>query len=282
MAHPDGPLIRRVVTAWLVALVVAFALPAAAQDPMPPGTVTLGVPVPGLPRAGVEFLTRYDFHLSAAALVNDDKRFSWDTHFGGELDAVDYIVGRTSIRIDYGAVLGNELRAFDPNQGNYTLELSTSARSRVAEIAVVFHHKSRHLGDRDKTVPIAWNLLGVRVLRQASAGPATVEMDLTAGRIVQHSSVDYTWIGDTGLVVRRPLVPRAGLYVRGVGQFVGVSAAINARGAQAGGLVETGVRLKGEKGAIDLFLGYERRVDAAPLDRQPQTWIFVGFRLVGG
>jgi len=53
-------------------------------------------------------------------------------------------------------------------------------------------------------------------------------------------------------------------------------------GAQAGGLVETGVRLKGEKGAIDLFLGYERRVDAAPLDRQPQTWIFVGFRLVGG
>jgi hypothetical protein len=267
MAHADRSLMRRAArTACLLALAATLASPAAAQAPPP---------------ARVEFLTRYDFHLSAAALSNDDQRFSWDTHFGGELDAVDYTFGRTSFRLDYQAVLGNEIRAFDPNQGNYVLEASTSLRAKGAEVALVFHHKSRHLGDRDKTVPVAWNLLGVRVLKSASTGAATIDMELGAGRVTQHSFVDYRWIGDTDVVVRRPLVRRASAYVRGSGELLGVDAAMNDRRAQAGGLVETGVRLKGEKGAIDLFLGYERRADAAPLDLRPQTWIFLGFRLVG-
>ena len=75
-----------------------------------------------------QFLPRYDFHLSAAALANSDPRFSWDTHFGGDVDVVDYVKGRTSTLLDYEAILGNEYRAFDPNQGNYTLDLATSYR----------------------------------------------------------------------------------------------------------------------------------------------------------
>src|SRR6266446_1638985 len=172
MAHADRSLMPRAVGfVCLAALAAAFASPVAAQEPPP----------------AVGFLTRYDFHLSAAALSNDDKRFSWDTHFGGELDAVDYIIGRTSFRLDYEAVLGNELRAFDPNQGNYLLEASTSVRSKVAEVALVFHHQSRHLGDRDKVFPVAWNLLGVRVLKTAGLGSNTVAMELNLGRAVQHS-----------------------------------------------------------------------------------------------
>jgi hypothetical protein len=280
MANADGPLMRRAArTACVLALAAGFASAAAAQDPPP--TVLQGE-VRLLNPDHVQFLTRYDFHLAAAALSNDDKRFSWDTHFGGELDAVDYIVGRTSFRIDYEAVLGNQLRAFDPNQSNYLLEASTSLYSKVAEVALVFHHMSRHLSDRDKTVPVAWNLLGVRVLKTVWAGSSTAAMELNVGRIVQHSFVDYRWAGDASVVVRGPVVRRASLYARGSGDLVGVDSAINARGTQAGGLVETGVRLKGEKGAIDLFLGYERRADAAPLDLQSQTWIFLGFRLVGG
>jgi len=282
MANADGPLMRRAAgTVCVLALAAGFASSAAAQDPPPPVQTTLG-PVTRPNPDHLEFLTRYDFHLLAAALSNDDKRFSWDTHFGGELDAVDYIVGRTSFRMDYEAVLGNELRAFDPNQGNYLLEASTSLYSKVAEVALVFHHMSRHLGDRDKTIPVAWNLLGVRALKTVSAGPNMVAMEFNVGRMVQHSFVDYRWAGDASVVVRGPVVRRTSLYARGSGDLIGVDSAVNARGTQAGGLIETGVRLKGEKGAIDLFLGYERRVDAAPLDLQPQTWIFLGFRLVGG
>src|ERR1700722_7298839 len=89
-----------------------------------------------------DFFTRYDFHLSAAALSIDDPRFKWDTHFGGELDLIDYVVGRASIIADYEAVLGDQLRPFDPNQGNYTLEASSSVRVGDTEIVGVFHHVS--------------------------------------------------------------------------------------------------------------------------------------------
>ena len=64
----------------------------------------------------------------ARRLIIDDQRFSWDTHFGGSIDAIDYVVGRLSGIVDYEAILGNEFRAFDPNQGNYTLEVSASYR----------------------------------------------------------------------------------------------------------------------------------------------------------
>src|SRR5690242_20528994 len=92
-----------------------------------------------------DFFPRYDFHLSAAALNTNLAPFKWETHFGGDLDVYDYVVGRTSIAADLEAVLGDEFRPFDPNQNNYTLEASTSARIRTTEVALVFHHVSRHL-----------------------------------------------------------------------------------------------------------------------------------------
>ena len=99
-------------------------------------------------------------HLSATAFANSDPRFSWETDFGGDIDVVDYVFGRTSAILNYEAILGNEFRAFDPNQGNYTLELSTSVRLGQTEVAGVFNHVSRHLSDRPKRFPIAWNMAG--------------------------------------------------------------------------------------------------------------------------
>ena len=76
------------------------------------------------------------------------------------------MVGRLSGIVEYEAILGDEFRAFDPNQSCYTLEVSSSYRIKATEIAGVFHHVSRHLSDRSKTFPIAWNMAGARVLRQ--------------------------------------------------------------------------------------------------------------------
>jgi len=41
---------------------------------------------------------------------------------------VDYVAGRAGIYVDYEALLGDEFRLFDPNQGNYTLEANASGR----------------------------------------------------------------------------------------------------------------------------------------------------------
>jgi hypothetical protein len=227
------------------------------------------------------FLPRYDFALSGVALSGDDPRYSWDAHFGGDLDLVDYGVGRAAVLADYEAVLGSEFQPFDPNQGNYRLETSSSVRAGRVEVAGVFHHVSRHLGDRPKRGAVAWNVFGARV--QGGAHSETTRFDLQgfAGRVIQHSFVDYAWAADLQLQARRRVNGRVEVFGRGRGEAFGVDRAVAGRDNQTGGLVEGGLRLNGEAGAIELFAGYEKRVDAYPIERVAQRWLFAGFRLVG-
>ena len=230
--------------------------------------------------ASADLLSNYNFHLSADALNIDDPRFSWQTHFGGDFDLVDYVKGRANILIDYEAVLGDQLRLFDPNQGNYTLEASGSARVNGTEVAGVLHHVSRHLSDRPKDFAIAWNVLGVRVLRQASAAGVAMELQGSAGKVIERAFVDYAWTADADVVLRRPIAPRVGVFAHGFGQLIGVDHAIAGRDARQGGRLEGGVRLNGRGGAVELFAGLERRIDADPLDGLSQRWLFAGFRFV--
>ncbi len=127
MPYTTRRLIPRAAVAAL--LLVASAPRAHAQQ-----TTPAIAPAPATP----DFMSRYDFHLSAAAVSINDPRFSWETHFGGDIDVADYIVGRSSILVDYEAVLGDEFRPFDPNQGNYTLEASSSARIGETEVSCCF------------------------------------------------------------------------------------------------------------------------------------------------
>jgi hypothetical protein len=229
-----------------------------------------------------QFLSRYDFHLSAAALANANPRYSWDTHFGGDIDVVDYVYGRAATVMDYEAVLGNEFRAFDPNQGNYILEVSTSYRIKRTEVAAIFHHVSRHLSDRPKVIPVAWNILGVRVLREATVKQTTIDVVADFGGTTQRVNVDYRWSGNVDVAVRRPVAPRAAIFVHGTGHLMGVvpSPTLVVRGTQTGGVVEGGIRLIGEAAVGELFVGYEHRFDAYPLGFAPERWFMVGFRVL--
>jgi hypothetical protein len=247
-------------------------------------------PLVAPPPAAPEFLSRYDFHLSIARLAEStpdpaptvhDERFSWDSHFGGSFDFADLVVARLGVVVDYQAVMGSEYRPFDPNQANYTLEGFVSARvSPGTEVAGIFHHVSRHLSDRPKTFAVAYNEIGGRAMSQVAVGTTTIDVDLEGGRAVQHSYVDYTWLGEMQVLVRHPVNDHVGVFVHGSGQAFAVDELVAGRGAQAGGLIEAGVRITGRGGALEIFAGYEKRVDADPLDRQSQRWGLVGFRLV--
>ena len=250
---------------------LAVAAPAAAQIPSPVVQ----------PSSGIDFLTRYDFWLAASALVIDNPKYSWDTHFGGSVDVIDYGVGRLGIRVDYEAVLGAELRAFDPNQGDYTLEGNASARlGDNTEVVAIFHHVSRHLSDRVKLPAIAWNVLGVRILRHVAIQRVTIDADLEGGAAIQHSTVDYRWLGGLDLMARVPFKPRVGAFLEGSGQLVGVDQTVYARGTQVGGLAEAGVRITGRGGAMEIFAGVERRIDAYPIGIGAQEWALAGLRLL--
>jgi hypothetical protein len=238
-------------------------------------------PIPDPPDQA-EFFSRYEFTMSAARLTEDDDRFAWDTHWRGDFDLFDYKYGRMFWIGDYQALLGNEFRPFDPYQSNYLLEVGSSLRVRKTELAWVLNHVSRHLGDRPKRLAVAENSLGARVLQQFGTGtPTTLDLRLDARKVYAQAYVDYTGMFDVDLTLRRTLRPNTQLFGRAYGEIITVDQDVAGRDTQYGGRGEFGVRWTGTKGALELYGGVERVIDADPLDRLPRSWGFAGFRLLG-
>ena len=230
------------------------------------------------------FFPRYDFQLEANILSGDNgKEFRWDTHFGGEFDVMNYVKGRATVVTDYEAVLGSELRPFDPNQGNYILEPAFSWFVGKNELSFVFHHVSRHLSDRPKTYAIAMNEIEGRYLRKFEVAPHTsVSVRVGGGKLVQHSQVDYTWGMDWDIMAKHAMNPHVEIYGRTNGEMFAIDPLIRLtpdRGAQHTTRVEVGTRINGTKADLELFLGAEHRLDASPVDFIPVSWAIAGFRI---
>ena len=248
-----------------LALVAAGAIPAHAQSAQ-------------VPSPSVEFLSRFDFNVSMEHLVSDDPRYVWDANFGGELDMIDYGRGRATFVANYETVLGSEFRAFDPNQGNYVLEGSMSARRASIEVAAVFHHVSRHLSDRAKRFPVDWNMIGGRISGATTRGQAALRGRVDVRGVIQKTYVDYRWEVESAGAVRVGVQPRVSLVSSGNFRVLGVDGS-RGRGNQFGFRGEGGVRVAGRGAALELFAAVERRIDPYQLEFDSATWMTVGFRI---
>jgi hypothetical protein len=268
MADFHGRFIAR---ATLAACITWFTItPAAAQQPQG---------IADAPTAP-EFFSRFDFNMSAAKLAYPDQRFSWDTHWAGDFDLVDYVYGRMTFIGDYEGLLGSEFRPFDPYQSNYLLEAIGSVRLGKTEVLGVLNHVSRHLGDRFKPLAVAENSLGPRIMRRFTADDLTLEVRGNLRKVIARAYVDYTWMSDIDLTAKADLRPKVGIYARAFGQTIAVDRTIAGRDRQSGGRLEAGILLRGVKGDVELFVGGERVIDADQLDRLPRRWAFAGFRLL--
>ena len=248
-------------------LAFGLAAPARAQDPASPApALTL------LPRA--------DFYFQWASLRSADPRFSWHGRIGMDVDALDYRAGRLTIVGDYEGVLGSQRQQLDLNHGNYMFEGALSVRLRRVEIAGVFHHESRHLADRDNEESISWNSIGVRALRTFTRGADRVSTSFDAAGVRGQHYVDYTWATNLKLSLLHSLADRLGVFATGMGGLKGVDPARAGRSQHlCGGRIEGGMRVEGQAGAVEIFAGYERRIDAYPLDRGRARWFTFGFRV---
>lgn len=257
-----GPLSLSV---WIVG---GLPLAASAQQPLsdPPTTP--------------QFLSRFDYRIHAAGVSEDDVQFHWYMDLGGDFDLVDYVRGRLSVVAKYQVVLGDELQPFDPNQSLYTLEASSSLRVGGVELAGVFTHVSRHLSDRAKTGPIAWNTLRGRALQRSQLLAGVLDLRADGGAVVDRSFVDYRWMVSGDLVYRRPIRPGAGWYGQGFVELWGVDPAVSVRKTQTGGRLEGGVRFAGRAAGLELFAGVERVIDANAFEKRPRSWPFAGLRIV--
>jgi hypothetical protein len=263
--------IHRAIAALAIA---ASATTAAAQTGQPAQSAQAASPA-----RTIELLPRYTFHLTAEHMSTSDERFVWDTNFGGELDFVDYGVGRGTFVANYQAILGEQFRRFDPNQGNYILGGSLSARTSLFEIAALFHHESRHLSDRTKRQAVDWNMIGARLLADQTRGRLKLQEHADLSGVVQKSFVDYRWQVDADVHARVGVSPRVALVSAGDVRLLGVDGTRN-RGTQAGVRGEGGVRIEGRGAAVELFLAGERRIDPYPLEFGTATWLTAGFRLL--
>jgi hypothetical protein len=227
----------------------------------------------------VEFMPRTAFHMGAEHLSGDDPRFVWDADFGGELDVVDYGYGRFTFEANYQVVLGEEIRSFDPNQGNYILAGNVSARTRGFEIAAQLYHQSRHLADRPKEEAIDWNTLGGRVRRPFKYREASFDARADVRGVFMKTTVDYSWEIDAALRSDVKVHPGVGLLAAADVRYLGVDGSRD-RGNQTGYKVEGGVRFEGRNGAIELFVAGERRIDPYPVEVGVAQWFTAGFRLL--
>src|SRR5262245_53217814 len=257
MSDSFGRFVSR--AAITVCVTLSTIATAAAQQPQ-------GIaPAPPSP----EFLSRYDFNMSAAKLAYEDQRFSWDVHWGGDFDLVDYVYGRVTFIGDYEGLLGSEFRPFDPYQSNYLLEAIGSYRLGSTEVLGVLSHVSRHLGDRFKPLAVAENSLGPRIMRRFYFGERNLDVRGNLRKVIARAYVDYTWMADVDVIARANLKPRLGVYGRSYVQIITVDRTIAGRDNQSGGRVEAGVMLRGVQANMELFVGAERVIDADQLDRLP-------------
>jgi hypothetical protein len=212
-------------------------------------------------------------------MQTDDPRFLVAQRARADLDLFSYRKGRVNFLIDTELVMGSERRAFDLNHANVIFETSSSYRFASIDVAAVVRHVSRHVVDREFDRVPAWHTVGARAAHLFHLRQSTIDVSLEYGRVVQHTFVDYTWTSQGTIQLDRTLRPGAHVFASGGGGLVGVDCAVANRRRQTGARAEAGVRLVAERGFVDFFGAYERRVDGYPTSRQPSSWVELGFRL---
>lgn len=225
------------------------------------------------------FLTRAAFAFQWAEFFTPDRRFKWNGRIGLDVDLFDNRLWRLNFTADYDAVLGRERRMFDLNQGTYVLDGVVARRIGRVELAAVARHVSRHLTDRTNVSAISWNVAAARAAGHVTIGRTAIDGDLEAGRAMQQAFVDYLWTTALRVSAQHPLGRRLDVFARGAGQVIGVNRAIANRGRVCGGRIEGGLRVPGAAAALELVVGYERRIDAFPTDRFRVRAFTLGFRL---
>ena len=250
-----------------------------------PGSVSaqvIGGPRPApTSESELGFLTRFGAHAAGRQISGDGERqFNWDTDIGVDMDVFDLDLVRGNVFINVETIVGDERRAIDPNQNNYTFDLSVFTRLPHGEIGTTFHHISRHLSDREQLGSPAWNMLGLSYGNRYTYASLNFEMIGRWLRVIESSEVDYEQEVDTTVRISRPMSDRVALFGRFDGSMVMVDQKMFGRPTQYGGRVEGGVRIEGGVGAIELLVGRERRIDADFFVRRPIRWTELGFRFV--
>ena len=217
--------------------------------------------------------------LQGARYAPTDVDLHWDTWIGA--GAALFRVDRTTLyfQADVETIAGNTRRAFDATQVNYHLEPSVRVDlGKAREVALFYHHVSRHLIDTEKANAVDWNVLGVRGSGAVPRLPLRVMGSI--GKVVQQSLVGYEWefVGRVEAdAVRRPW---GAVYATTLGRGVLTeSSPAVPRDGFLDFLLEGGVRWQHQERTAQLWVAYEHRNDVLVLRPGYKDRALFGFRL---
>ena len=192
--------------------------------------------------------------------------------------------GALTFVANYQAILGEEFRAFDPNQGNYILEGPRPARRRAGRAGRrVPSPVAASQRPRRSAFPVDWNMIGVARSARFTAGASHVDARAPiCAASIQKSFVDYRWELDGGVRGDRGrLRPRVGARPRAARSGISASTARATGAARPASAAKAGVRLEGRAGAARTVCrgrAPHRPVSAGVLDRD--LAVTAGFRLL--
>ena len=222
-----------------------------------------------------QFLSRYDFHLSAPRSGERRRRASRGTRTAAATStwSTTSSAARRSVA-DYEAVLGNELRPFDPNQGNlHARGVGLGPRRRRPKSPACFHHVSRHLSDRPKRLRDRLERAGRA--RAAPVRPTAARPSICAARREASSRTRTSTTRGrrtSTSIVRRPSERRRRRCsaARAASSSASTPSRAGATPAAAASRAACGSTAGGA--ALELFARLRAAsIDADPLDRQPRS-----------
>ena len=206
--------------------------------------------------------------------------FDWDLNLSVDFDVFDVGVARGNVFGYFETIIGSESRAVDPNQINYAVDLSVFLRLPRGDLAATFHHVSRHLVDRSREDSVSWNMLGVAYGDHFSIGGVEVDAGARGMGTVQRQGVDYLSQFEAYVRVARPVNATLAIIGGADAVFVPVKMEKFDRGTRNGGRAEGGVQLRTGAARLDLFVAWERRIDARSVEPfEAANWAQFGLRV---
>ncbi|MBI3932918.1 MAG: hypothetical protein HY317_05850 [Acidobacteria bacterium] len=182
---------------------------------------------------------------------------------------------------DVETILGDTRRPFEANQANYHLAVGLRRRVGKADVALFFHHVSRHEVDRPKPEAVDWNVLGLRAsLRLPEGSPIPARVSASVGHTTLASLVGYRWEvtarGEADVLTRR----WATLYLTADARLVTADSSEQfPRNGFADLRVEAGPRWRRDGRSLELYAAYERRNDVFIVGPGTRVRALFGFRI---
>ena len=197
---------------------------------------------------------------------------------GVDFDVTDFGAGRLRFQTLIEGGLGRQRRRYDLNQGNYAFDASVSYRlTPEIEAEAVMQHVSRHVVDRENPPAVSWNASGARLRYTSRTRDLEGHAELLYA--TQPAFVDYSWMSRAFARYRHPVSARVGVFAAAHGELFGTDEELRGKNRVCGGRIEGGLRIRGDAATLELFAGYERRIDAFPTDRFRVRWTTIGFRI---